>query len=177
VSLGVRDRWKRVPILLRGHAAMLCSPADSGMGQYDTAYEVSVGGPCTIYLPMRTEDGDRRPSTLNASWQQAGMTCSSGAHDKWTVWKREVKEAGDVVLPCHRDKPSGYGLCYVFAGSVEIKWRNLADVKADVVSYNDTRVEPDKVYWYRVRAMGAGGARSPYCEPFRVIVPPRPPPQ
>jgi Protein kinase domain len=168
VSADGPDRWKYIPPLLRGKTVLLTSVGDAGQAPTDRKYTVAISVPCTIYLPMKSLDGGKKPPTLGSSWTKSGYSCKSVKSKDWTLWKKVVKSAGDVTLPACRDKQDGYGLCYAVVGPVRIKWRNRADVVKDSTSFKDENLKPDTVYYYRVRAIAAGGGRSRFTKTVRV---------
>ncbi|MFC1479514.1 Ig-like domain-containing protein [Planctomycetota bacterium] len=159
-ALQVNDRtptFDSVPAELSGKTRLLCARNDKGQSGYNTMYTVTLSGPAVVYAAVSPEYSGSPIPFMDGTWTDTGLkahTTQYPAGTDFSIWKKDVVAAGDLVLGAD-DDGSKQGACYVFVGGAA--WTEIATVTADTAAYSDTGLTPDTTYTYRVRAFNANG--------------------
>jgi len=136
---------------------------------------VTVSGPCTVYVPAKGGRPSSIPTWLGKSWKDSGLTCESllKKTTKWKLFMKEIKAAGDVILPAHISSSKGHAACYVFVGSgksITKNYRFVASLKPNTTSYTTPALIPGREYLYRVRTANVIG-KSDWSNELKVVLP------
>ncbi|MBN1670679.1 MAG: fibronectin type III domain-containing protein [Kiritimatiellae bacterium] len=147
------DTWTSVPAALSGKTRLLTARDDREQSPTDNKYVVTVSGACTVYLPLDPRYSGAKLAWMDTAWTDSGMTCDSSALSGWTIWKREIANAGDITLGC--DTAARDGVCYVFVGGAA--WESIETAGENATSFTDAGLTADTTYAYRVAATNSAG--------------------